>query len=63
MCTYKLHFSPEGGQVVYLVELLGLHSVFGINLLSDLDGSLLLHLLQLFVESAGTLKHNYLFFP
>lgn len=48
-----------GGQVLYLVELLGFNSVFGISFLSVLDGSLLLHLLQLFVESVGTRKHDY----
>lgn len=54
MYETKQSFFQRRGQVLYLVELLGSHSVFGISFLSVLDGSLLLHFLQLFVESAGT---------
>lgn len=36
------------------MELLGFHSVFGVSFLSVLDGSLLLHFFQLFVESVQT---------
>lgn len=61
MYETKQSFLQKGGrgQVLHLVELLGFNSVFGASFLSAFDASLLLHLLQLFVESKGTQNPHY----